>query len=362
MKRSRLVFFSLYVLLAFSGAVISGCASQNLQNSGLNIFKEDGYGKLLERQQASMSDELTSAEKKLPEMTAADYERLGDVHSQQGKFDLAFLQYTKALQKKPDSPEVLYKRGVIFLRRGMNDTAIKDFQTILSKDSSHALAHQGMGQAYFKMRNYPEAEKQFQLAIKSNPKLWVSYNFLGVLYDYQQRPADAIAQYKSAIAVRPGDAALYNNLGVSYSLMGDYEKAVQAFGEGLSVNPRDAKLTNNLGMVLCRLGRHLEAVEAFRNSGDEAQAYNNVGCFFLRDGEYEKAVRAFERAIQLRAGYYAQANENLRKAETALHARASISEQNRGPSGKSATSCEISADERPAHMDIKETPIGSGTP
>ena len=337
-------------------SVISGCVSPDRRDDFENFFNEDGYEKLLERQQASAPEEL-SAPKKLPEMTEEDHERLGDSHFRRGKLEMAYLEYSKVLKKKPDNLNVLHKRGMIFLRRGMSEAAMKDFKTILEKDSSHASANQGMGQVLFKMKNYPGAEKHFQQAIKSNPRLWVSYTYLGIMNDYQDRWANAVEQYKAAIAIKPDEAALYNNLGVSYSLMGQNEAALEAFREGLRLDPKDDKMGNNLGMVLCKMGRHLEAVEAFRYCGDEAQAFNNLGCFYLQEGDFEQAIRAFERAVQLRPSYYAQANDNLKKAEMALNAMQSSSGGKVQQKADTVSAATSAAPKSSIQTQILETPI-----
>jgi Tfp pilus assembly protein PilF len=345
-----------FIFLCFS---VAGCATkgaQNSQNSATNLFKQDGYEKLLERQRASMPPELET-NKKLAKITEADRERLGDNYLQQGKPEMAFLQYNKVLQKKPDDLNVLYKRGMVFLTRGLNEDAMNDFRAVLSKDPSHALAQQGMGLVFYKMKNYPEARQHFQQALKSNPRLWVSHNFLGLMYDYEQQSGSAVEQYQAAIAINPDDASLYNNLGVSYSLNGEYDKAVETFARGLKINPKDGKMGNNLGMVLCKLGRPMEALGAFKIAGDEAQAYNNLGCFYLQEGEYEKAVRAFEKAVELRSNYYAQATENLKKAEIALNAGASpghpkVRQSEAVPAYRAPV-----VSPKSTSMPIKETPI-----
>jgi len=108
---------------------------------------------------------------------------------------------------------------------------------------------------------------------------------------------------------------------VSYSLLGDYEKAVVAFEDAIKRGFSDGKVANNLGLALCRLGRYPEAIEAFKRAGDEAQAYNNLGCFHLQQKDYERAIAAFERAIGLRPAFYAQASENLKKAQASLHSQ-----------------------------------------
>lgn len=354
--------FSLALVLPV--LVAGGCGGKGAQDpSGSmgGLFKQDRYEKLMKRQDASTPPELDVAGK-LPEMTEADHERLGDRYFTEGKLEMAFLQYSRVLQKQPENPMVLCKRGMIFLARSKSDLAMKDFQAVLAKDPAHALAHQGMGQAFFRMKNYAEAEKHFQQAVKGNPRLWVSYNFLGIIYDYQDRHTQAVESYKAAIGARQDEAPLFNNLGVSYALMGDNEKAVDAFRQGLNLSPRDRKIGNNLGMVLCKLGRHFEALEAFKTAGDEAQAYNNLGCFYLEEGELEKAMRAFEKAIELRQDNYAQARDNLRKAETALQATSgggAAESRRTSPVKGPGASPEGSG---PMHIEVREAPLPVAAP
>lgn len=351
------------IAMMFLISVAGGCARKGARDfpSLSGLFKQDHYEKLLERQQASVPPEI-DAGGKLPEMTAADHERLGDRYFNEGKLEMAFLQYSKVLRKDPDNAVVLCKRGTVFLRKGMNDSAMQDFQTVLRKDPSHAAAHQGMGQAYFKVKDYGGAEKHFQEAVKSNPRLWASYNFLGIMYDYQGQHERAVESYKAAINARQDEASLFNNLGVSYALAGRNEMAVEVFRQGLSISPRDRRIGNNLGMVLCKLGRHFEALEAFKTSGDEAQAYNNLGCFYLEEGEFERAIRAFERAIQLRREDYAQASDNLRKAESALRTAMGAS----GPEGRRVnprTGPGASLEGVGSmQIEIKEAPLPDATP
>ncbi|MGD0401498.1 MAG: tetratricopeptide repeat protein [Syntrophobacteraceae bacterium] len=306
--------FAWFAIIALTASGTFGCASDNSPAAG-----QTGYSKQIE-QQKRMSQEL-DAPKKLPEMTDDDYERLGDNFVQQGDLEKGFMQYDKLLRKKPDNGRLLYKRGMVFLVKDRSTEALGDFQEALKKEPGNALLHQGAGEALFKLKRTDEAEKEFQLALKSDGKLWLSHNFLGIIYDYKQRPDLAVEHYQAAISIRPEWGAVYNNLGVSRTLQGEWEMAVVAFEDAIKRGYSDPQVGNNLGLALCRLGRDTEAIEAFKRSGDEAQAYNNLGSFHLQQGDYEKAVSAFEKAIKLRPTFYAQASENLKKAQAALHSQ-----------------------------------------
>jgi Flp pilus assembly protein TadD len=307
------------ILLGVIALAGGGCASSNPQQA---LFGE--YKKLLEQQKAGMPLE-SDAVKKLPDMTAGEYERLGDTYLRQGNINMAYLQYDKALGMEPKQARVRYKVGLLFLRKGLPDEALKEFQEILQHDATFALAYEGIGQVLLKKSNYDDAEKHFRRALALSPELWQCHNFLGILYDRQQRYDAAIAEYRAALALQPEQGFLLNNLGMSYYFKGDYEGAVQAFTEALKTAPAQNKIHNNLGLALAKLGRDSEALEAFKQGGDQAKAYNNLGVSYLGEKRYQEAIAAFEKAVQLSPSYYAKANENLKTARQALAGAASLS-------------------------------------
>jgi Flp pilus assembly protein TadD len=292
--------------------VTGGCASSNSQQA---VFGE--YKKLLEKQKAGMPMEEVAV-RKLPEMTAPEYERLGDTYLRQGNLNMAYLQYDKALRMEPKETRVRYKVGLMFLKKDLPDEALKEFQEIVTHDATYALAYDGIGQALLKKNQYDEAEKQFRHALALSPELWQGHNFLGILYDRQHRYDAAIAEYQAALALKPDQGFLLNNLGMSYYFKGDYEGAVRVFTEALKTAPDQNRIYNNLGLALAKLGRDRDALEAFKNGGDTAKAYNNLGVIYLGEKRYQEAIAAFEQAVQVSPSYYAKANENLKSARQAL--------------------------------------------
>lgn len=297
MKILRIRIF--FLIATLTAGILSGCASQEQ-----NLRTQGRYENLYE-----------SADKKtLPEMTSDEFEKSGDVLLSRGNLYKAFVQYDKCLQLKPDNIGVIYKKGLLFVIGGLNQDAIKEFQKVIKEESGHALAYKGMGQAFFQMKKYDEAEKNFQKAVELDPGLWKVYNSLGIIYDYKEKYHMAIHKYNKAISLKPDEGFLYNNLGVSWSLAGDYEKAINAFNTALETKYSKNKTYNNLGMALSKLGKYREALEAFRKGGNEAQAFNNLGCIYLEEGKLEKATACFEKAIAINPGFYLRASENLKKA------------------------------------------------
>jgi len=304
-------FFAVFFFILFD---LSGCVTVDKGN------KVEGAESIDEIQISSQLDEELFS-KKLPEMTADEYEMLGDSLFGKGNLSLAFLQYERSLQCNPQNIRVEYKKGLTLLAGKKSDDAIEQFKVVLEKNLGYAAAYEGLGRAFFQKKHWREAEQNFHKALEIDPMLWKSYNFLGNIYDYQAKYEKAIEAYKNALAFKPKNGLVYNNLGVSYSLAGKYSLAVDAFNKALSVKYTESKVYNNLGLALSNLGRYSEALEAFKKGGGEARAYNNLGCIYLSKGMMEEAVRCFEKAIEIDPVFYARANENLNRAKIGLENR-----------------------------------------
>jgi tetratricopeptide (TPR) repeat protein len=97
-------------------------------------------------------------DKKLPEMTGDEYERLGDTLLSRGKLHIAYLQYERSLQANPNNLRAEYKKGLALLLGKKSDEAIGQFKIVLEKDPNFAMAYEGIGRALFNKKEYGEAE------------------------------------------------------------------------------------------------------------------------------------------------------------------------------------------------------------
>jgi Flp pilus assembly protein TadD len=307
--------FTLKLIVITAAVFLLGCTG------GKGFHLEIDSGNSTKRGIRGLSDDQIPVQpddklnaKELPDPTSDEYETLGDALLRKGNLHLAYLQYEKSLQLKPDNNRVEYKKGLTLLIGNKNDDAITQFKKVLQKDSGYALADEGLGRAFFQKKEYAEAEKHFRKALKGNSRLWKSHNFLGTLYDYQRRYESAVLEYQSGLMIKPDNGLLHNNLGVSYTLAGKFEKAISAFNRAIDVKYTKSKVYNNLGVALANLERYSEALVAFKKGGSESRAYNNLGCIYLRQGKFEEAIQYFEKAIETEPGFYARASENLKKA------------------------------------------------
>lgn len=255
----------------------------------------------------------------LPEMTADEYETLGDALLKKGSLHQAYLQYERSLQRTPDNLRVQYKVGLAFLAGKKAGDARREFQKVIDKKLDFAPAWEGMGRVYLMEKDHPRAEDCFLKAVSLDPRLWQSNNYLGNIYDIRKDHPRAIRHYHSALQLQPQNGSLYNNLGVSYSMDGKFPEAAEAFQAAVALGYTPSKVFNNLAVVMASLGRYDEALEAFKKGVGDARAYNNMGCIYLKAENHAEAIRCFEKAIELDPTYYVKAGENLKLAKKAIN-------------------------------------------
>jgi len=304
------------VIFSFTLAVVIfsfGCSKDQKLYKGMeDIFRE----KKLEMAKLKANYKPGAAEDvRVPEGSAADYEKLGDAYLEEGRIGLAFVNYNKAAALMPGDPEINYKIGRLLLKKGAVDEARAIFEEIIKEGKKPALGHEGLGRAFFRKGDLARAEENFEAALKSGAAGWEIRNFLGMVCDRKGQFADAARHYEAAIAENPGQHVLFNNLGISLYRSGDYGRAAEMFEKALDLNPQ-TKIYNNLALTLARLGRYAEALQVFTSVSNEWSALNNLGLIYLMEGKYRQAEDAFQRAAEKSPVYFEKAVENLKKART----------------------------------------------
>jgi len=321
MIAKRWTLFAGILALLIAAVVLGGCASTETKDTAVR----DEHRRMMTMQKNSEAARADSTPlKDLPDMDARALEQVGDNYVRQNNASMAFVQYDKALAKDPKLESARYKRGMLLLSRGMNDEALKEFEDILARNPKNALALEGRGRVHMAKNHFYAAMADFDSALAADPKLWQAHALRGYLYDQKKEHDRAVGEYEKAIGLQPDSSLLYNNLGMSRYLKGDTRGAAEAYARAIQLDVNNRRAYNNLALVLYKLGHDEDALLAFKHGGDEAAAYNNMGCLYLADRKYDKAKAAFEKAIGMRATYFAKAQENLKKAESAITARPTV--------------------------------------
>lgn len=116
------------------------------------------------------------------------------------------------------------------------------YQRTLKYAPDSAMAHNNLGNTYYRLGNKKKAIASYKRAIAANPYYAKAYNNLGFAYYHLGKKEEAVSLYKKAAAARPDYAQTYNNLAFVYYDMGEYDLAIEhcrkAVELGCEVNPQ----------------------------------------------------------------------------------------------------------------------------
>ncbi len=182
--------------------------------------------------------ELLAAEK----MDARDpllHNDLGLTYMAKGKTDLAISHYKKAIRLKPDYAPARNNLGHAYLKKEDWDRAIKTFEP-LTGDLLYATPHyplSNLGFAYYKKREYKQAERFYLDALKIQPDFVYALRGLGKTYIAAGRIPEALKVLEKAISQLPLSPQLTFDLAHAYSLSRDYSKARREFERVIELAP-----------------------------------------------------------------------------------------------------------------------------
>jgi tetratricopeptide (TPR) repeat protein/TolB-like protein/tRNA A-37 threonylcarbamoyl transferase component Bud32 len=240
-----------------------------------------------------------------------------------------------------------YSRARALLERpdvsGNVARAIEGFEAALAKDPQFALAHSGLGEAYW--ARYQEtrdpawtakAQGSITEALRLDPEQPRTRFALALLYQgtgraeaaleelrrvLAQQPAnddahrllgdiladrgewpEAIAELKRAVAIRPEFWRNHSSLGFTYVKTGRQAEAIAAFTKVTQLQPDNSRGFQMLGTAYQNAGDNARALENYRKAielGPDAFAYLNMGTIYYDEGRFGEAATAYEEAVRL---------------------------------------------------------------
>jgi tetratricopeptide (TPR) repeat protein/TolB-like protein len=217
----------------------------------------------------------------------------------------------------------LYSKGRALLERrdvAENiDGAIDVLQDALKLDDDFALAHAGLGEAYWHKYQATRDTQWVDRAIAATdralvldptqPRVYIS---LGIIYHGTGRIDRAREHFERAIELQPTSDEAHQWLGRCFMRLGDLESAVKYFERAIEIRPGYWENYSALGTCYYTFGRYRDAAEQFRRvitfQPDNYLGYDNLGGIYYLLGLYEDAVVMYRRAIQIYPNHRSYAN------------------------------------------------------
>jgi tetratricopeptide (TPR) repeat protein len=238
---------------------------------------------------------------------AAPHNGLGNVYSKTGRYDKAIVEYKQTIALEPKFALPHNGLGNVFRHLGRYDEAIAKYQRAIVLDPKDALPHNGLGNVYGQSGRYDEAIANFQQAITLDPKDALPHNGLGNVYRQLGRYDEAIAEYQQAIALDPKYAAPHNGLGNIYRQLDRCDEAIAEYQQAIALDPKYAAPHNGLGNVYRQLDRYDDAIAAYQQAialdPKDAAPHNGLGNIYRQLDRYDDAIAEYQQAIALDPKY-----------------------------------------------------------
>jgi tetratricopeptide (TPR) repeat protein len=206
----------------------------------------------------------------------------------------------KKAQANEKSPQYQYEKGLIALRYGLPDEAIRYGKLAVSLDPEHFNAWNLLGSAYYTKGEYALSAESYGKAAVLKPDAGDVQRNLGLALVELKETEKAEAALKKSYDLN-GDAEAAYYLSRLYNIEKRYEEALDYVVKSIQKNGANAGAYNLKGAVLNQLDRPLEAVGCFQAglvlAPDDVNLQVNLGVAFLNAKEPAKAMAVFEAVL-----------------------------------------------------------------
>jgi protein O-GlcNAc transferase len=233
-------------------------------------------------------------------------ERALQLHHQ-GRFAEADGLYTAILAVRPDHFDALQMLGLIKLRRGEPAAALKLMASAMQRrpNSPQVLLNHGL--VLNALERHEEALASFDRALKYKRKYAEALNNHGSVLTTLGRPDDALDSFRQALAAKPDYAEAHYNLGNALRRLDRHVDALASFDRAIALRPNYAKAHCNRGSVFDRLERYAEALECYDRAislqPDFPEALINRANALRQLARHDEALQGLDRLLAFKPGY-----------------------------------------------------------
>ena len=242
---------------------------------------------------------------------------LGTTLKHLGKYDDALDEMNNVLGIKA-SHEVYQALGEIYLRKGVVDMAIKNFEEALTFNDSSAETHFLLGFALGEKGRVQESIEAVKKAISLNPSLATSETSIPIDTEAQRDHWEFLKE-QLGIPKTSGDSyQIHYNMGMSYRNKGLFDEAEREFNECLKVREEAPEIYYAIAEADIFLSKYEDAIRnlqrALQRDFDVVEYANALGVAYIMQGQFNDALEWFEKVL-VQNGSDAKALNNIAVAQ-----------------------------------------------
>jgi len=248
----------------------------------------------LEETQAQIENTFPNTQdQEIKNITAYKWNEKGNTHFNNHEYSEAIIAYNKAIEIDSSIGQPYNNLALVLFMQGKYEKAIlvyKEGLKLLTDDQEKAIAWNGLGNVYRRIKDYENARIAYQNASELDLKN-------GGVYD-KTIIDEASKKHKTA--------DFWNDLGKLFFKVGVYDKAASAFRKAIQLEPSSGYSYGYLARSLTAQGQYKEAVALYHKSidlisdnTDKANVWNRLGDVHRKLNDYDNALKAYQNGTEL---------------------------------------------------------------
>ena len=236
---------------------------------------------------------------------------LGQTPSNRELIERQIANYTRQIEKEPDTAESFVHRGIYYSALDEHDKSIADYDTALRLDPNLLDALNLRGIAHFRMHQLDAAIADFTEVLKKRPERKDVLLMRGMAHSIKGAEAEAIADYDAALKLDPELEMAYLMLGASHVNTENFEAAKHKFVQASKLNPQSANAYRGLAALYatCPDDSHRDAAKALEYA-TLAQRVSDppsdtdhalLAAAYSESGDFANAILHQQKAVELAA-------------------------------------------------------------
>jgi cellulose synthase operon protein C len=230
--------------------------------------------------------------------------KLGQLYSDQKKYDAALREYDAASKLAPDAPgPMLSSMGILIAQRRF-DEANARIDALIAHDPKNLLPHQLRGDVAVARGDLAAAEQSYRKMIELAPTVATGYLSLARAMSLRSDIGGAITALEQGEKAIPADLSIPGSRAEWLSRAGRNDEAIALYETLIKRVPDDDNYANNLAFLLIETKgdktsaeRALTLAQRFKDSVNPGHL-DTLGWAQYKLGQYAEAVPVLERAVQ----------------------------------------------------------------
>lgn len=231
------------------------------------------------------------------------WSRLGILCMEQAEYEHALQAFEKALEIGPESADLYFYMGQVYLGLTRSDDALDSWKKALKFDPNHCQTLLKTGQLYYDIGNWEEALKSWEKGYKSNPTDPLPLMNMATMKFQKGEYDEAISFWEMAGKVKPDLDGPYLHIGTAYLRQNKIDKAINIWERLLALKPDHPDALINLGTALYKKGDIEGAIKFWQRvkelDSENSKIHYNLGLAFFCLKDYEGSINELKEALRL---------------------------------------------------------------